>query len=188
MIAEGLHVLELGTASSAASMIGMVLADNGARVLKVEPPGGDRLRTENPSGALVWNRGKESVVIDLHSASGQTELRSLAANADVVIEAFSPGTIEAWGIDEDVLRPANPRLVYCSVTGFGRRGPYAHLKGYEALVAAKVGMFNRGEFAPRPGPIMFTQPSGSFGAAMTCSGVRSAARAVPRMRFLNPMN
>lgn len=151
MIAEGLHVLELGTASSAASMIGMVLADNGARVLKVEPPGGDRLRTENPSGALVWNRGKESVVIDLHSASGQTELRSLAANADVVIEAFSPGTIEAWGIDEDVLRPANPRLVYCSVTGFGRRGPYAHLKGYEALVAAKVGMFNRGEFAPRPG-------------------------------------
>ena len=165
-ICEGLNVLELGSGSIAASMAGMVLADAGARVVKVEPPDGDRLRTANPSGFLVWNRGKESLVADLRTTEGQQQLRSLAAIADVVIEGFAPGTTEHWGIGAEALRAANPRLVHCSITGFGPTGPYAGLKGYDSLVAAKAGVWARGAFGYRDGAIMSPVPWGSYGAAM----------------------
>ncbi len=165
-ICDGLNVLELGSGSIAASMAGMVLADAGARVVKVEPPEGDRLRTANPSGFLVWNRGKESLVADLRTAEGQEQLRTLAAVADVVIEGFAPGTTERWGIGPDALRAANPGLVHLSITGFGSSGPYAGLKGYDSLVAAKAGVWARGAFGHRDGAIMFPVPWGSYGAAM----------------------
>jgi crotonobetainyl-CoA:carnitine CoA-transferase CaiB-like acyl-CoA transferase len=165
-ICDGLNVLELGSGSIAASMAGMVLADAGARVVKVEPPDGDRLRTVNPSGFLVWNRGKESLVADLRTAEGQEQLRTLAAGADVVIEGFAPGTTERWGIGPVALRAANPGLVHCSITGFGPTGPYAGLKGYDSLVAAKAGVWARGAFGHRDGAIMFPVPWGSYGAAM----------------------
>src|SRR5271169_5361467 len=84
-ICDGLNILELGAGSAAASMAGMIFADAGARVVKVEPPTGDRLRTFNRSGFLVWNRGKESVVADLRLVEGQQQLRDLAAVADVFI-------------------------------------------------------------------------------------------------------
>ncbi len=178
MICSGLNVVEVGTASMAASMAGMMFADNGARVIKIEPPTGDRLRTENPSGFLVWNRGKESLVLDLRTAEGQSGYRELVADADVVIEAFSPGTVERWGIGYDSLAAADPSLVYCSITGFGHGNGYSHLKGYEALVAAKLGLYSRGEFAPRSGPIMFTQPSAGYGAAMLATAGIAAALGV----------
>src|SRR5437763_7771997 len=127
MICEGLNVLELGSASMAASMVGMVLADNGARVVKVEPPQGDRLRTENPSGFVVWNRGKESVVLDLRTADGQSSFRETAVRADVVVEAFSPGVTDGWGVGWTALRSRNPQLVYCAISGFGTTGPYSRL-------------------------------------------------------------
>ena len=165
-ICAALKVVEMGAGSIAASMAGMVLADAGARVLKVEPPAGDRLRDEVPSGFLVWNRGKESVVADLRTPEGQERLRDLARAADVVIEAFSPGTTDSWGIAADVLCAANPALVHCSITGFGPVGPYANVKGYDPLVAAKVGLFARGGFGHRDGPIHYPVPWGSFGAGM----------------------
>ena len=165
-ICDGLNVLELGSGSIAASMTGMVLADAGARVVKVEPPGGDRLRAANPSGFLVWNRGKESLVADLRTAGGQQQLRSLAAVADVVVEGFAPGTTAQWGIGAETLRAANPKLVHCSITGFGPTGPYAGLKGYDSLVAAKAGVWARGAFGHRDGAIMAPVPWGSYGAAM----------------------
>lgn len=165
-ICTGLNVLEIGSGSIAASIAGVVLADAGARVIKVEPPQGDRLRTENPSGFLVWNRGKESLVADLRTAEGQQTFRDLAAAADVVIEGFAPGTTAQWGIGRDDLRAANPALIHCSITGFGQSGPYAGLKAYDSLVAAKAGLWARGSWAHREGPIMFPVPWGSFGAAM----------------------
>ncbi len=165
-ICDGLNVVELGSGSVAASMAGMVLADAGARVIKVEPPEGDGLRVHNPSGFLVWNRGKESLVANLRTAPGQEEIRRLAADADVVIEGFAPGTTDRWGIGADALRAANPALVTCSITGFGPRGSYAQLKGYDSLVAAKAGLWARGAFGHRDGPIMYPVPWGSFGAAM----------------------
>src|SRR4051794_28218792 len=97
-ICEGLRVIEIGSGSAAAAVAGMVLADAGARVIKVEPPDGDRLRRDNPSGFRVWNRGKESLVADLRTATGQQRLRELAAAADVVIEGFAPGRSTSWNI------------------------------------------------------------------------------------------
>ena len=165
-IFSGLNILEIGSASAAASMTGMVFADAGARVLKIEPPEGDGLRRTNPSGFLVWNRGKESVVADLRTPAGQQRLRDLAATADVVIEAFAPGTTAAWGVDAESLRALNPALVHCGITGFGRTGPYAELKAYDTLVAAKAGLWARGGWAYREGPIMYPVSWPSFGAAM----------------------
>lgn len=165
-ICDGLNVVEIGSGSVASSMAGMVLADAGARVLKVEPPEGDRLRAVNPSGFLVWNRGKESVVADLRTAGGQERLRELASSADVVIEAFAPGTTKAWGVGADDLRARNPALVHCSITGYGPTGPYAGLKAYDSLVAAKAGIMARGGFGHRDGAIMFPGIWASYGAAM----------------------
>jgi crotonobetainyl-CoA:carnitine CoA-transferase CaiB-like acyl-CoA transferase len=174
-ICEGLNVLELSAGSVAASIAGMVLADAGARVLKVEPPEGDRLRGELPSGFLVWNRGKESVVADLRTADGQRTVRRLAADADVVIAAFSPGTAEAWGIGAEALCASNPQLVHCSITAFGTTGPYATVKGYDPLVSAKSGLFARGGWAHRDGPIHYPVHWPSFGSALqSVAGILAA--------------
>ena len=94
---DGLVVLELGSGSIAGALCGMLLADNGARVLKVEPPAGDRMRRDVPSGFLVWCRGKESVVIDLRTGGGPREFLDLARYADVVIDGFAPGVTADWG-------------------------------------------------------------------------------------------
>jgi crotonobetainyl-CoA:carnitine CoA-transferase CaiB-like acyl-CoA transferase len=168
-ICAGLNVLELGSGSAAASIAGVVLADAGARVIKIESPDGDRLRTENASGFLVWNRGKDSIVADLRTAEGQEKVRELASAADVVIEGFAPGTTDGWGIGADALRALNPALVHCAITGFGKTGPYAGLKAYDALVAAKVGLWARGSWGHRDGPIMFPVSWASFGAGMQAS-------------------
>jgi crotonobetainyl-CoA:carnitine CoA-transferase CaiB-like acyl-CoA transferase len=165
-ICDGLNVIEIGCGSGAAAITGMVLADAGARVVKVEPPEGDRLRRLNPSGFLVWNRGKESVVADLRTEWGRQELRDLAANADVLIEGFAPGTTERWQVGAKALTSTNPALVHCSITPFGPTGPYAGVKGYDSLAAAKAGLWARGAFGHRDGPLMYPVPWASFGAAM----------------------
>ena len=162
-VCAGLNVLEMGSASIPAALAGMLLADNGARVVKVEPPDGDRLRTARPTGFLVWNRGKESRIVDLRTAGGQEELRRAAAAADVVIEAFTPGVADAWGIGYQHLASENPRLVYCSISAFGSKGPYAQLPGYEGTVAAKAGHYVLGPFGFRPGPIYNDAPMASTG-------------------------
>jgi crotonobetainyl-CoA:carnitine CoA-transferase CaiB-like acyl-CoA transferase len=174
-ICEGLNIIEVGSGSIAAAMAGMVLADAGARVLKIEPPEGDRLRSHSPSGFLVWNRGKESLIADLRTPEGQGKVRALAVDADVVLEGFSPGTTDGWEIGASALTEANQRLVHCSITGFGPTGPYSRLKGYDSLVAAKAGLFARGGFGHRDGAIMYPVPWGSFGAAMqSVAGIMSA--------------
>jgi crotonobetainyl-CoA:carnitine CoA-transferase CaiB-like acyl-CoA transferase len=176
-ICEGLRVIELGSGSAAAAVAGMVLADAGARVIKVEPPDGDRLRRDNPSGFRVWNRGKESRVADLRTATGQQRLRELAAAADVVIEGFAPGRSTSWNIGAAALCELNPALVHCSITGFGPTGPYADVKGYDSLVAAKAGLWSRGAFGHREGPLMYPVPWGSFGAGMQAvAGILGALR------------
>ncbi|HKE72725.1 MAG TPA: CoA transferase [Acidimicrobiales bacterium] len=165
-ICGGLNVVEVGSGSIAAAIAGMVFADAGARVVKVEPPGGDGLRIANPSGSLVWNRGKESMVADLRTPDGRTAYRQLVGGADVVIEAFAPGTTDGWGVGPDALRADDPALVHCSITGFGRTGAYADLRAYDPIVAAKVGVWARGAFGYRDGPIVYPMNWASFGAAM----------------------
>src|SRR5262245_14445268 len=112
---DRMRVLELGS-GMAGAMAGMVLAENGAEVIRVEPPGGDRER-DRP-GALVWHRGKRSVVLDLRDASDRERFFALAATADGLIETLRPGTAERLGVGYSVLSRCAPRLVVLSITGF----------------------------------------------------------------------
>ena len=175
-ICEGLNVVELGSGSIAASLAGMMLADNGARVVKLEPPEGDALRTGSPSGFLVWNRGKDSVrVRPAHRRRARRASRAMAEQADVLIVGLAPGRADEWGLDDESLRAANPGLVYCSITGFGSTGPYARLKAYEGVVQAKIGAYSRGMFGFRDGPVFAGAPTASTGAAhMAVSGILAA--------------
>jgi crotonobetainyl-CoA:carnitine CoA-transferase CaiB-like acyl-CoA transferase len=133
---DGLRVLDfsLGMTGNLATMI---LGDYGADVLKVEPPGGDPWR-EQPAWRF-WNRGKRTVSIDLKTSAGRNQIRTLARDADVVVVAFRPGVVERLGIAPQHLEMVNPGLIYCSITGFGPRGPFSQIKGYEGLVNARTG-------------------------------------------------
>src|SRR3954454_6149337 len=177
-VLEGLTVLEFGAGSHAAGLAGVLLADNGARVVKVEQPEGYRLRTDSPSAHLVFNRGKESVVADLRTAEGRERARELAAHADVLISAFEPGVAEGFGIDYASLRELNPLLVHCSINGFGSKGPYAAIKAYEGVVQAKSGLFSLGQggqFGYRPGPVFGNAPLAGTGAGhLAASGIVAA--------------
>ena len=139
------------TSGRAGGVATMVMADFGAEVVKVEPPGGEKFR--NSPGAIQWNRGKKSVVLDLKTSEGIAKAKELALVSDVVIENFRPGVTERLGIDYDSLRAGHPALVYATLTGFGSEGPYAHYKGYDGVVAAKSGrmMMFSGQ-NPREGP------------------------------------
>jgi len=130
----GLRVLDLSN-SPAGAQASQTLADFGAEVVQVEPPGGSTLR-DLPSYPLIC-RGKKSVVLDLHAAGDAALAREMALGADVLIETFRPGVMERLGLGYHHLAAANPRLVYGSVTGFGRKGPYANAKAYEALVMGR---------------------------------------------------
>jgi crotonobetainyl-CoA:carnitine CoA-transferase CaiB-like acyl-CoA transferase len=163
---EGLAVVEVSASSMSGSIVGMLMADHGARVLKVEPPGGDAIRHLSPAGFRVWNRGKESIELDLGSRAGQQRLRVLAERADVVVEALRPHGAARLGLIEEELRGGNPSLVYASIKGFGETGPWADLPGHEAVVAAKTGLLAAGPGAPRPGPRLVPEPRASYGAAL----------------------
>ena len=127
----------------------MMLADLGADVIKIESPGGDDTRTWLPptdeSGGSTYfasvNRNKRSVVCDLRDADGLARARRLASSADVVIENFKPGSLPRLGIDSDALMAEHPKLIWCSITGFGPGGGAA-LPGYDLLVQALGGLMS----------------------------------------------
>lgn len=143
------------------------LADLGADVIKIERPGtGDDTRAWGPPYAkdadgndtteaayyLAANRGKRSVTVDIASPEGQALVRELAAHADVVLENFKVGHLKRYGLDYDTLRAIKPDLVYCSVTGFGQDGPYAHRAGYDFLIQGMGGFMSiTGERDDLPG-------------------------------------
>lgn len=135
---DGLTVVDLSPTRVGAQLT-QVLADHGAHVVWVEPPGGSPLRREPAFGC--WARGKQSAILDLRSEEGRAGVRDLASGADVLVETFRPGVMERHGLGFADLHALNPRLVYTSITGFGRLGPYAHVKGYEGIVQAKLGAF-----------------------------------------------
>ena len=159
----GLRVLELAR-FLAGPWIGQLLADLGADVVKVEAPEGDDTRKWGPpfvegtgeehlSAAYFHaaNRGKRSITGDFRTAEGQAVVRRLAAHADVVIENFKVGGLVKYGLDAASLRKEFPRLIYCSVTGFGQDGPYAPRAGYDFLVQGMGGAMSiTGEPAGAP--------------------------------------
>jgi len=158
-----LKVIDLGRGQTA-GMTTMVLADFGADVVKVEPPGGDPERAL--ANAPLWLRGKRSVVLDLEDEGGRAQLRELVRGADVVVASDPPGVAERVGADYDSLSALNPRLVYCSLTGWGPRGDYAHYPAREALVAAKSGrMLSFRGLPRREGPAFAAVQVGSHAAS-----------------------
>jgi len=159
----GLRVLDLST-SPAGAQASQTLADFGAEVVQVEQPGGSALRAM-PSYPLIC-RGKKSMVLDLNDPGDAALARDMALGADVLIETFRPGVMERWELGYHDLAAANPRLVYGSVTGFGRKGPYAHAKAYEALVMARVGaLWASQAMVTREGPAHVSVPYCSYGAS-----------------------
>ena len=159
---EGLRVLELGS-GAAAGIAGMVLAENGAEVVKIEPPDGDPCRGQ--PGFAVWHRGKKSAALDLADPGDRSRFLDLAQVADGVIEAFRPSTAARLGVDFETLRGLNDRLVYAAITGFGESGPWRNLPGYEQIVAAKSGRMTTYD-GVRPGPVFTPVPIASYGAGM----------------------
>ena len=148
----GIKVVELARIL-AGPWAGQTLADLGAEVIKVEAPEGDDTRRWGPpfierdgdtSAAYfhATNRGKRSVVCDFRTAEGQAIVRKLVADADVLIENFKVGGLVKYGLDWPSLRQVNPRLVYCSITGFGQTGPYAHRAGYDFIIQGMAGLMS----------------------------------------------
>ena len=136
-VLSGIRVLDLSW-GIAGPMTGMLMADHGADVIKIEPPGGDPFR--NQLGYKVWQRGKRSAVFDLKSAADKDAFLALAKTADVLIESYAPGTTGKLGIDYAALSKLNPRLIYCSITGYGRDNKHSKRPAYDALVQARTGL------------------------------------------------
>jgi len=167
---DGIKVLDLSRVL-AGPWCTQILADLGADVVKIERPGvGDDTRTWGPpfvkdadgndtdqaSYFTACNRNKRSVTIDMATPDGQALLRQMAAQADIVVENFKTGGLKQYGLDQESLRAANPRLIYCSVTGFGHDGPYAERAGYDLMIQAMTGMMSitgRPDDAPGGGPL-----------------------------------
>jgi crotonobetainyl-CoA:carnitine CoA-transferase CaiB-like acyl-CoA transferase len=157
----GLKVVELARVL-AGPWIGQALSDLGAEVTKVESPEGDDTRQWGPpfierdgdkSAAYFYstNRGKTSVIADFRTPEGQKTVRDLVADADILIENFKVGGLEKYGLDYDSLSALNPRLVYCSITGFGQDGPYAKRAGYDFLIQGMSGLMSiNGEVGREP--------------------------------------
>ena len=141
----GVRVIDLSRVVSG-PLCGRMLADLGAEVVKIEPPEGDITRNVPPfvNGVSAYfaqmNAGKLNVSVDLKAASGAGVIARLAAGADVLIENFRPGVLSRFGLDATTLLAANPRLVYCSITGWGQDGPWRDQRAFAPLVHAAAGM------------------------------------------------
>jgi len=158
---EGITILDLSRVL-ACPFATMVLAELGARVIKVEQPGsGDETRTFEPqlkrdsAYYFVCNRSKESITVNLRTDEGRKLVRQLAQKADVLVENFPPGTLGKYALDFAALSAINPRLIYVSCTGFGQSGPYKQKKGYDTVFQAMGGLMSltgeRGGGPVKPG-------------------------------------
>ena len=143
----GLTVLDFSMGMPGA-ICTLVMADYGAEVIKVEPPGGDPFRFQ--PAWISWNRGKKGIVLDLETAEGREQAVQLAGEADVLVESFRPGDMAGWELAYDTLSQLYPRLVYCSLPGSGQEGPLPPVNWYGGLVGAQAvaGTAARLAFAP----------------------------------------
>jgi len=165
----------------------MILAELGARVIKVEQPGsGDETRGFEPQLAkdsayyFACNRSKESITVDLRSDAGRKTIRELAQKADVLVENFPVGTLERYGLGYSVLGPLHPDLIYVSCTGFGQTGPYAEKKGYDTVFQAMGGLMSvtgeKGGGPVKPGLPVADLTSGLWVAIAILASLAGRAR------------
>ncbi len=179
----GVRVIELGQYISG-PYAAKLLADLGAEVIKVEAPDGDPMRRWQGEGAMspqfaAYNRGKRGVVLDLKSAEGLETLLTLAETADVLIDNFRPGVTARLGFGPEALRARNPRIITCSITGFGPDGPYAARPAYDTVISAVGGMYSQVVPADilRPlGPAFSDLLSGMSGAQAILAALHARER------------
>jgi len=163
-VLEGMRVIDFGQ-YIAGPMAAMLLGDQGADVIRVDPPGGPRWDT--PANA-TWNRNKRSIVLDLKQDTDRVTARELIAGADVLIENFRPGVMDRLGLGAKAMTDANPRLIYCSLPGFGCDDPRAQVRAWEGVVGAATGAY-RASRATEGRPIYTVIPYGSVYAAFLCA-------------------
>ena len=173
---QGIRVLDFGH-YVAGPMLASLLADQGAEVIKVEPPGGEAGRRS--PGFPAWNRGKRSMVADLKNEADREAVLSLAQDADVVVENFRPGVADLLGIGAEALRALNPALVYCSLPGFGAESPYRDERAWEGIVGARTGIYSPNAHSAEPVhvPVFL---SSTFAAIVAAAGVAAALLARDR--------
>ena len=141
---EGFRVLDF-TSMVSGPFAGAILAEQGAEVIKIEPPQGEQMRrggsTQNGIPAIYYscNRGKKSLCIDLKTTAGVEVIGDLFEQSDVVLQNFRPGVVDRMGIGYDAAKARNPKIVYVSVSGFGQKGPYAHQRVYDPVIQALSG-------------------------------------------------
>lgn len=174
----GLKVLEMGQLI-AGPFCGQLLADHGADVVKVEPPGaGDPMRLwgqgDKPSWWQVIARNKRSVAIDLRSREGQDFARQLINEADILIENFRPGTLEGWGLGPEQLLQANPGLIVVRVSGYGQTGPYSGRAGFGGIGEAMGGWRGIVGYPDRPPVRVGVSIGDSLAATFGCLGALAA--------------
>jgi len=176
-VLNGVRVVELSTVITA-PLAGMMLADLGAEVIKVEhPQGGDPFRTfrgeQYSPNFVAYNRGKRSIQLDLRTDEGRAILLKLVARADVLLENYRPGIMEKLGLGDDVLTAANARLIHCSITGFGASGPYSARPAYDNVAVALSGIASLQLDPEQPqssGPTIPDNATGMF----ACYGILGA--------------
>ena len=142
---EGVKVLDFSTLLPG-PMCTLLLADAGADVIKIERKDGDEMRAYTPKfgtdsvNFALLNRGKKSIVADLKSPATIKQIQALIAQADVLVEQFRPGVMDRLGLGYQAVATINPRLVYCSITGYGQTGPYAQVAAHDMNYQAQTGM------------------------------------------------
>jgi len=157
---DGLTVIDASWGHAGPMATGL-MADHGATVVRVEPPGGDPYR--DVVARAAFDRGKESLILDLRTPEGADAMLRLLEGADVFVHSWQPGVAERLGLGYEDLHARYPRLVYCAITGYGLEGALAGRKGYESLVAARVGTMVAGGQAR---PVYPGVPIGGIGAAL----------------------
>ncbi len=180
-VLQGIRVIDFGQ-YIAGPMAAMLLGDQGADVIRIDPPGGPRWNT--PANA-TWNRNKRSIVLNLKQDAERETARQLIAGADVVIENFRPGVMERLGLGAAAMTAAavNPRLIYCSLPGFGADDPRAQVRAWEGVVGAATGAY-RASRATQGRPVYTVVPYGSAYAAFLCAvSVAMALNARARCGF-----
>jgi crotonobetainyl-CoA:carnitine CoA-transferase CaiB-like acyl-CoA transferase len=176
-VLKGVRVVELSTVITA-PLAGMMLADLGAEVIKVEhPQGGDPFRTfrgeQYSPNFVAYNRGKRSIQLDLRADEGRAILLKLVARADVLLENYRPGIMVKLGLGDDVLTAANAKLIHCSITGFGASGPYSARPAYDNVAVALSGIASLQldpEHPQSSGPTIPDNATGMF----ACYGILGA--------------
>ena len=180
---KGMRVIELAHIM-AGPVCGLMLADMGADVIKVEKPTGDDSRRFTPpeiegesAAYMMMNRNKRGISLNLKDPDGVEILRKMLAEADVVIENYRKGTMEKLGLSYEDLTRANPRLIYCEISGFGRTGPYANRGGFDLIAQGMSGLMSiTGEGPGRP-PIKVAAPISDINAGILGAMGVSAAYA-----------